>query len=477
MVPIDALYSELTEAQFAWTELYDMLKRGQYDTQSPRPSIDGVSVDVFHERVLLIFELIQSLRPESDEDVSATVISARVTEMRSTLNNFKNHVQPPLTQAHTHLRDNTIIKDGNNNFSWQFFDGPNNIANFDVSSNFTQMNVSLTQLMILLAQLLPICKANAISDVSARAKALADVARNVEMLRAESQKLAKAAEQSATGAAEKEKSIQAHLSSTETIHSKLHALQQEMEKEAASVNSLVAQIKTIGTNADALEKQITGYQATFDAFQKQLDERHKQFTNFEASTKAALEQNQNRELEIDRLTKNADTMIRGASTAGLSKSLEDTRVMYGKRMFWARIGFLLSIILLSISALPLAAHLLPGLFGNWFPVISEGAQSSLVGVLGKIVLLLPGSWLALFFAKAFSEFFHLEREYAHKAALAQSVEGFKREAPKYEEEITASVFGEILNNPSNRKSPEPAQHPLYEVLTKRLTELFSSKKN
>jgi hypothetical protein len=61
---------------------------------------------------------------------------------------------------------------------------------------------------------------------------------------------------------------------------------------------------------------------------------------------------------------------------------------------------------------------------------------------------------------------HLEREYAHKAALAMSVDGFKRQAPKYEEEITAEVFMEIRTNPANRAGPEPAAHPLYDVLSK-----------
>jgi len=240
---------------------------------------------------------------------------------------------------------------------------------------------------------------------------------------------------------------------------------------------LVAQIKAIGASADSLEQQVSGYKSKFEAFQTQLDARLKMFVDFEANVKSASEQNQLREAEISRLMEKADTMIRGATTAGLSKSLEDARDAYGKQMRNSRFGFLASIVVLLVSAIPLAAHLLPGLFGKFAPEISEGVQNSPLGVLGKIILLLPGTWLAVFFTKSFSEFFHLEWEYAHKAALAKSVEGFKREAPKYQEEITASVFGEILNNPSSRKSPEPAQHPIYEVITKNLGNMFGSKKN
>lgn len=80
--------------------------------------------------------------------------------------------------------------------------------------------------------------------------------------------------------------------------------------------------------------------------------------------------------------------------------------------------------------------------------------------------MVPATWLTGFYTKSFADFFHLEREYAHKAALAMSVDGFKRQAPKYEEEITAEVFLEIRNNPARGKDVEPASHPLYDVLAK-----------
>jgi hypothetical protein len=46
--------------------------------------------------------------------------------------------------------------------------------------------------------------------------------------------------------------------------------------------------------------------------------------------------------------------------------------------------------------------------------------------------------------------------------MAKAVDGFKREAPKYKEEIVASVFAEISDNPGSRRSPDAAvpQNPL-----------------
>ena len=57
--------------------------------------------------------------------------------------------------------------------------------------------------------------------------------------------------------------------------------------------------------------------------------------------------------------------------------------------------------------------------------------------------------ICAFFTKTYAHLFQLEREYAHKAALAGSVHGFKLQAKKYEEEITAEVFMEIRMNPAS----------------------------
>jgi len=56
------------------------------------------------------------------------------------------------------------------------------------------------------------------------------------------------------------------------------------------------------------------------------------FSEFESSTKEAQRINKEREDKIAELIDKADTMIRGATTAGLSKSLEDTKDEYERRL-------------------------------------------------------------------------------------------------------------------------------------------------
>lgn len=472
---IEALFTELTEAQSAWGELYDTLRRAQYDTASARPAIEGTSVDAMHRKAVLVFDSLNALRPSSEDEVSWVVFGARAAEIRSSLGTFKSHIQSPLNQIRSYQREQLTIRDGNSNFSWQFFQDQSNIANIDVSGSFQNANSALNGLLAHVALLLPLCKADAVGDLSERAQTLAATVSEVEGYRTEVQKLAKNAAGASERASGGEKNTQEVLASAQAAYSTIQATQQQAEQQNASIAALVAQIKNTGINADALEQQIAGYQSKFQAFQSQLDARLEQFAEFEKNVLEVEKQNKKREIEIDRLTDKANSMIKGATTAGLSQSLEDAQAAYGKRMLYSGIGFVVSIVLLTVSALPLAAHLLPGLLGSWIPAVAEDVKNSPVSLLGKIVLLMPATWLTIFFSKAFSEFFHLEREYAHKATLAKAVEGFKSEAPNYAQEITTGVFGEILNNPSSRSSPEPANHPIYEVLTKRLSEWLTKK--
>ena len=260
------------------------------------------------------------------------------------------------------------------------------------------------------------------------------------------------------------------------LDTSLRELQQRASTDASAVAVLVEQMKSAGEKAEKLSAIVATYESTFEAFQKELDKRNAAFAKFEDEVALAVVRNSALADEIDRLTKTADSMITGATTAGLGKSLEDTRLRYEDRMNGARNGFRWSVAFLVISALPLAGHLLPGVFGEFFPRVAEGVHSSWYGVLGKILLLVPATWLTGFYTKSYADFFHLEREYAHKAALAGAVDGFKRQAPQYQEEITAEVFLEIRNNPAKGQSTEPAAHPLYDVLAKAVSRVVDRKK-
>ena len=101
-----------------------------------------------------------------------------------------------------------------------------------------------------------------------------------------------------------------------------------------------------------------------------------------------------------------------------------------------------------------------------------------MSTLGKLILLIPATWATAFFARNYAELFHLAREYAHKAALAKAVDGFKREATEYKSEIVTGVFMEIRDNPGSRKSPEAAtpQNPVVQGFLERVLDAIKSRK-
>lgn len=474
---IDALFNEIESARASWNALNDLLVQSKYDFARVRPILDQQSMEMFRRRADLVFETLLALRPDQSNSVSAIAVGARSTEIRKHVQNFKKHTDASASQLRSGWKDGATIRDGNENFLWQLFDGDTNLSSADVTPNFEQTNLSLNFLLGVTGSLLPLCKAESVGDLSTRAEALAGLVREIESFRKQAEQHLQASDASA-GLAEKHEQLAADArTQAETVLATLRELLQQANADASSVKTLVEQIKATAGNAEKLEALVGSYESKFEVFQAELESRNSEFAQFQADARTAKEANTAREGEIDRLMKHADAMISGATTAGLGKSLEDTRQRYEDRMNSARNGFLWSIFLLVLSAIPLAAHLLPGLFGDWFPKVSETVHENWYGVLGKVLLMVPATWLTGFYTKTYADFFHLEREYAHKAALAGAVDGFKRQAPLYEEEITAEVFLEIRNNPAKGQIVEPAAHPLYDVLSKAVGKVLDRKKD
>lgn len=249
----------------------------------------------------------------------------------------------------------------------------------------------------------------------------------------------------------------------------------------AEIEQKLARAREISKDADALQLRVTGFTAQFEAFETQMKARLDQFAAFEKATKDSHEMNEEHEAKIVELIDKADTMIRGATTAGLSQSLEETKNLYETRLEVTQKYFLWSVGALLVCSLPIAAQIVPGPWQQYFPTQAPAAASEAgpwLAALGKLMLVIPATWSTAFFASNYAELFHLSREYAHKAALAKAVDGFKREAPIYEQEIVGSVFMEIQDNPGSRKAPPPAtpQNPITAKFLTRVMEAIKTAK-
>lgn len=463
---VEALYQEVDSAWNSWQDLLTQLANREADFARSRSVFGGASLRDFSRQVDLVFELLLSVRPSDSASVSALVLPAHEANLRSQLQEVANHSTTAVGQLRGHSRDNAKVRDANEAFALQMFVDDVAYSSIDLTAYFKHVRAAVHALFQTLGAVIPLCKADAVTDLSVRAEYFGDIVRQVDTLRRQAERSANIAMSFEAKGEKVEAGIRELLATTETIVANVRELQLQATTDASSVSTLVEQIKTIGSVASSLEATVDSYKSKFEAFHAELDARNVAFLRFEEQTRSAKEQSTAREKDIDRLTSLADEMISGATTAGLSNSLEQTRARYETRMNKARMGFVGSVVFLGLTAVPLAAHLLPGLFGGIFPSTTDVSHNTWYGVLGKVLLMIPATWLTGFFTKSFADSFHLEREYAHKAALAMSVDGFKRQAPKYEEEITAEVFLEIRNNPAKDSKVEPAAHPLYDVLSK-----------
>ncbi|CAM5778022.1 hypothetical protein ACFOHU_12295 [Ottowia pentelensis] len=469
---IEPLVVEAQELSHRWFALVQRWSTSELPDSTPYARLCGATFQELSLRVISTLELVATLG--SVDTAGQVMFLPKVNSAKQQLNAARTSVEQILTELNSN--PDAKFKDTNNNLdNLQGFINDSHVVTVNAGTQLEQISNNMSALFDIVSIGLKFGKVKGLSlyqQYGRQLEKLSDLAGKtcseiaklhdtVEALRV---KADEAAERASSGAEEAKAAADNSIAAADASHAA------QVETEAK-----LAVIRETAKAAASLQTQVQDFDAAFDAFQKSLDKRVALHEKFELDTNAALQENQGREEEIDRLIKKSESMIKGSTTAGLGESLETTRKLYGRRMFGAGVGFFLSIVLLAASAIPLVSHVLPGLFTTWLlsPIAatelqnSNGKADAWISLLGKICLLFPATWLTQFFSKAFSEFFHLEREYAHKAALARSVEGFKKQAPNYEEEITTAVFFEVQSNPSKQKAPDAAEHPIAGPLMKK----------
>lgn len=216
-------------------------------------------------------------------------------------------------------------------------------------------------------------------------------------------------------------------------------------------------IDSVASAAAELRKTVDNYKAKFDAFDSSLAQREDALEagNFE------LERLQSRfkeqEHDVDELVNQAETMLKGATNSGLAAHYGKVRDDLSDELGRARKSFLFGIVFLSVSMVPLLALVLAPIFGPMFgTVLAEPAETGwqfFGQVVGRFVILLPAAWFVRFASIRHASLFRLREHYNYKYSMAASVEGFKHQAKKYEEEIAAITLEQLAFNPADRLTP------------------------
>ncbi|WP_368649260.1 hypothetical protein [Castellaniella ginsengisoli] len=456
-----------TAARDAWGEVFLKLSSGEIPLDKPYDILQDCTLQELDERMTATFALIEGLRRIDEGAIS--LVLPRLKNIDKSIGQIKTTCESALNTAKT-FPDDFTLNDPSGNLQLQVVSGGAAVATWELNGLLPTVG---SQQMALLDPL-------TLSLRFGRYRGASFFQQTATELRALADELKGLVEESSPRADSIEKALETVRASMAAIASEeegaveknkeIAVLVQESQTKVDEIDAKLARTKEITGKSDALEKEVDGYRSSFDAFQKSLDARVSAHEKFEENVRSVNIKNKEREADIDRLIGQADTMIRGATTAGLSSSLDETKLSYERKLVVTQRWFLGSAIFLLICVLPIVGQLIPGPWQQWFPSTPHNGEGASVwlSALGKIILALPATWATAFFAGNYAELFHLSREYAHKAAMAKAVDGFKREAPDYKEEIVAGVFVEISDNPGSRRSPAAAtpQNPI----TKRVME-------
>jgi hypothetical protein len=189
------------------------------------------------------------------------------------------------------------------------------------------------------------------------------------------------------------------------------------------------------------KKSIEIAQLTIELDRKILEVEN-QLQHSRSENDLAVDSNKVREGKIDELTEKAETMLGGATVAGLAKSFDETYGKYVKQAGAAMWVFYGSVLLLLVATIPNAMYLIKS--------ADENHSIDFPGILARSVIVGPLLILLFFTSRRYTALFALQREYAHRSTIAKAVNGFKIEAPNYQQEIAHAVFMTLQENPATQ---------------------------
>ena len=195
---------------------------------------------------------------------------------------------------------------------------------------------------------------------------------------------------------------------------------------------------------------------------QEIDQRRSDLDDFEQKQKK----------KYDELNKQIQSLLPGATSAGLSSAYHEMRNKFSKSAVWYGIGFYVSLIVLS-----LVIYCVRNLSIIEEIPLDKGLGISLLALFGnfavKLPFILPALWFVIFVSKRRSEAERLTQEYAHKESLAKSYDSYKQQikelSEKNENELLPILMGNMikaiaLNPAETLDKKHQSDSPISEVL-------------
>ena len=230
----------------------------------------------------------------------------------------------------------------------------------------------------------------------------------------------------------------------------------EITEMESRIVAAAARASELVVNTDLLNEKITLIQPKMDSFDALLSEREERIKQGSADVIQITQKFSDQQQTVTALIEKSEEMLGGATVAGLSTTFKDQVKEFDKRLGFAEAFFYAGCALTAFSVL--AAFNVFQAFGINFPEIPVVTDQTRTGtaaiqlfsaISARIIVLLPALFILGFSSSRFNKLFRLREEYCHKYTMAASVQGFKIQAPSYQEAVAAAVFKELLSNPSS----------------------------
>lgn len=189
-------------------------------------------------------------------------------------------------------------------------------------------------------------------------------------------------------------------------------LKQELETRAKELD------KYRDTQEKLFEKMLSDKKAAFDAYEQEQMQKQKS------------------------LFEQIESLLPGATSAGLAKAYQARRVLYKKPIIVWNAVFIIALIGMFV-----AGYVTLQDFKSW--------EDTLKHLLHYAPLYIPAIWLAIYASKRRSESRALEEEYAHKEALAKSYSSYKKQIEELDQEdqvLMEKLLGKTIDTVSENPS-------------------------
>lgn len=196
-------------------------------------------------------------------------------------------------------------------------------------------------------------------------------------------------------------------SEVETAKNELLELKKETESEIEYLREFYVKVhgqeKEDGSFVGGLAEDLRSRQKSLDAFKDKQEERY------------------------TALNEQIESLLPGATSAGLASAYHKLKVGCLQPMTTFTRLFVWSLIALIAGALFILTESFSFSPFSWQTVAIGDWQSIFASMISRLPLVAPIVWLAVFAAKRRSEYQRLYAEYAHKEAMANSYQGFKKQ--------------------------------------------------